>query len=89
MIVDSIRSQFPALREKTFLDSAGVSLAPFAAAQAIGEFLEMAVYCPARSSTFHHNESVRPVLRPPLAGYLSLESDTDVSLLFWSWMQNV
>jgi hypothetical protein len=39
MNIDGIRSRFPALREKTFLDSPCVSLAPLAAAQAIGEFL--------------------------------------------------
>ena len=54
MDIDSIRSQFPALRDKAFLDSACVSLAPVAAAEAIGQFLDMAVHCPARSSTIHH-----------------------------------
>jgi hypothetical protein len=39
MNIDSIRSQFPALREKTLRDSTCVSLAPLAAAQVIGEFL--------------------------------------------------
>lgn len=54
MNIDSIRSQFPALREKTFLDSACVSLAPVAAVEAIGQFLDLAVHCPARSATLHH-----------------------------------
>jgi cysteine desulfurase/selenocysteine lyase len=54
MNIDSIRTQFPALREKTFLDSACVSLAPVSAVEAIGKFLDMAVHCPARSSTDHH-----------------------------------
>jgi hypothetical protein len=64
MNIDSIRSQFPALRV-TLFDSARVSLAPLAAAQAIGEFLEMTVHCPARSSTFHHiaTDQMRPKAR--------------------------
>ena len=49
-----MRSQFPALRERTFLDSACVSLAPLKAAEAIQEFLDLALHCPARSSTLHH-----------------------------------
>ena len=48
------RSQFPALEEKVFMDSACVSLAPAAAIDAIREFLEIVLRCPARSSTDHH-----------------------------------
>jgi cysteine desulfurase/selenocysteine lyase len=49
-----IREQFPALRDKTFLDAACVSLAPRAATEAISRFLDMALQCPAASSTLHH-----------------------------------
>jgi cysteine desulfurase / selenocysteine lyase len=52
--LNKIRGQFPALRDKTFLDAACVSLAPVAAAEAIQQFLHMALHCPARSSTAHH-----------------------------------
>ena len=54
MEIDNIRSQFPALKSKTFLDSACVSLAPLAAIEAVRQFLDMALHCPARSSTNHH-----------------------------------
>ncbi len=50
----AVRSQFPALKEKVFLDAACVSLAPRVAAEAIQEFLGVAMGCPARSSTLHH-----------------------------------
>jgi cysteine desulfurase/selenocysteine lyase len=54
MDIEGIRSQFLALRDKTFLDSACVSLAPVAAVEAIGQFLDIAAHCPARSATLHH-----------------------------------
>jgi cysteine desulfurase / selenocysteine lyase len=54
MDVSSIRDQFPALADKTFLDAACVSLAPLAAAESVRAFLDMAVFCPSRSSTLHH-----------------------------------
>ncbi|MGH9684241.1 MAG: aminotransferase class V-fold PLP-dependent enzyme [Candidatus Acidiferrales bacterium] len=54
MDFQSVREQFPALREKIFLDAACVSLAPRAAAQAIEGFLDMALMCHERSSTLHH-----------------------------------
>ena len=48
------RAQFPALREKTFLDTACVSLTPLAATEAIQQFLDVALHCPSRSATLHH-----------------------------------
>lgn len=54
MNLANIRSQFPALKEKTFLDAASVSLAPSSAIEAIQKFLEMAKLCPSRSSTENH-----------------------------------
>jgi cysteine desulfurase/selenocysteine lyase len=52
--LEAIRDQFPALREKTFLDSACISLAPQVAVVAVKEFLEMALLCPEPSATLHH-----------------------------------
>ena len=82
MNIDSIRSQFPALLEKTFLDSACVSLAPLAAAQAIGEFLEMTVHCPARSSTLHHiaMDQMRSKARTEVARLIHAD-ETEVALV--------
>jgi cysteine desulfurase / selenocysteine lyase len=54
MNIDQAREQFPALKDKAFLDSACVSLAPTVAVEAIREFLDIAQLCPARSSTYHH-----------------------------------
>jgi len=52
--LETVRDQFPALREKTFLDSACVSLAPQVAVDAVKAFLEMALLCPEPSATLHH-----------------------------------
>jgi cysteine desulfurase / selenocysteine lyase len=52
--LESVREQFPALHQKTFLDSACVSLAPQVAVQAISKFLEITLWCPERSATLHH-----------------------------------
>jgi len=54
MNLSQARSQFPALEEKVFMDSACVSLAPSSAIDAIREFLDIVLRCPARSSTDHH-----------------------------------
>ncbi|MGH9774395.1 MAG: aminotransferase class V-fold PLP-dependent enzyme [Candidatus Acidiferrales bacterium] len=54
MDFDSVRRQFPSLREKTFLDAACVSLAPLAATDAIQYFLSRASSCPERSATLNH-----------------------------------
>ena len=56
MSLEEIRDEFPALRQKTFLDAACVSLAPRVATEAVRRFLEMAASCPAPSSTLHHIE---------------------------------
>jgi len=50
----SVREQFPALREKTFLDSACISLASKAAVDAVQKFLDSALRCQERSATLHH-----------------------------------
>lgn len=54
MNIQEIRQQFPGLKGKVFLDAACISLAPRSAVEAIQEFLEMAMECPARSSTHQH-----------------------------------
>ncbi len=49
-----IREQFPGTKDKAFLDAACVSLAPLAATEAIQEFLDLALSCPAESSSAQH-----------------------------------
>jgi selenocysteine lyase/cysteine desulfurase len=50
----SVRRSFPGLADKTFLDAACVSLAPREAYDAIAEFVEMAMRCPAADASEHH-----------------------------------
>jgi len=71
------RSQFPALKEKTFLDAACVSLAPRTALEAIKRFLEMAAGCPAPSSTHHHisMDEIRAATRPEAASLINARPD--------------
>ncbi|MBN2408881.1 MAG: aminotransferase class V-fold PLP-dependent enzyme [Candidatus Aminicenantes bacterium] len=52
--MQTIREQFPGLKDKVFLDAACVSLAPQDAVDAVRRFLTIAAECPARSSTQHH-----------------------------------
>jgi cysteine desulfurase / selenocysteine lyase len=54
MDFNQVREQFPALRDKVFLDSACVSIAPLAATDAVRKFLEVAALCPHRSATMNH-----------------------------------
>lgn len=54
MNIELAREQFPALKDKVFLDSACVSLAPSVAVEAVQKFLNIVLHCPARSSTDHH-----------------------------------
>jgi cysteine desulfurase / selenocysteine lyase len=54
MNFESIREEFPALKEKTFLDAACVSIAPRSAVAAIEAFLERALTCPEASATLNH-----------------------------------
>lgn len=67
--LERVREQFPALRDKAFLDAACVSLAPRAATEAIQKFLEMAWACPERSATLHHiaMDEMRAQARPQAA----------------------
>lgn len=77
MDFESAREQFPALRDKVFLDAACVSLAPRAATEAIQEFLTMALECPARSSTLHHiaMDEMRSRARPAAARLIHARED--------------
>lgn len=76
------REQFPALRQKTFLDAACVSLAPQVAADAIREFLEMAVLCPAPSSTRQHinMDDARASARPEAARLIGAD-EAEIALV--------
>ncbi len=73
----AIREEFPALRDKIFLDAACVSLAPRAATDAISRFLEMALHCPAPSSTLHHiaMDEMRNAARVEAARLLNARED--------------
>jgi cysteine desulfurase / selenocysteine lyase len=64
-----VRDQFPALREKAFLDAACASLAPVASVEAVQEFLQFALNCRARSSTLYHiaMDEMRAKARPEAA----------------------
>jgi cysteine desulfurase / selenocysteine lyase len=77
MEFETARAQFPALREKVFLDAACVSLAPRAATDAIAEFLRIALECPARSSTLHHisMDEMRSKARPAAARLIGARED--------------
>lgn len=77
MNFESVREQFPALREKVFLDAACVSLAPRAATDAIQEFVELALRCPARSATLHHiaMDDLRAAARPQVAQLIRASED--------------
>jgi len=77
MDFDNIRDQFPALKEKVFLDAACSSLAPRAAVEAIREFLEIALRCPSRSSTLHHiaMDDMRARARPEIATLINAGED--------------
>ncbi len=77
-----VREQFPALREKTFLDAACVSLAPRAAVEAIQKFLQLALECPAASATLHHiaMDEMRASARPAAAKLLNAD-EAEIALV--------
>src|ERR1039458_1863889 len=77
MDFEGVREQFPALLHKTFLDAACVSLAPRVATEAIQDFLDMTLHCPARSSTLHHisMDEMRSVARPEAARLIHADED--------------
>jgi selenocysteine lyase/cysteine desulfurase len=72
-----IREEFPALREKAFLDAACVSLASRSAVAAVESFLQRALTCPERSATLQHiaMDNLRSTARPLAAGVLNAHND--------------
>ena len=76
------RDQFPALRDKVFLDAACASLAPRAAAEAIGRLLEDIQACPARSATAFHIQldRARDAARPEAARLIGCAPE-DIALV--------
>jgi len=73
----AIREEFPALREKTFLDAACVSIAPRCAVAAIEHFLQRALTCPEASATLNHiaMDSERAAARPVVAQLINAAED--------------
>jgi len=74
---ESIREEFPALQEKTFLDAACVSIAPRSAVSAIEQFLQRALTCPEASATLNHiaMDDERAAARPLVARFLNAHED--------------
>lgn len=74
---EAARDQFPVLGERTYLDAAGVSLAPQVAIDAVSDFLEVAGTCHARSATLHHiaMDEMRAAARPEVARLLNASED--------------
>jgi len=72
-----IRDEFPALRDKTFLDAACVSIAPRRAVAAIERFLQRALTCPEASATLNHiaMDDERSATRPVVARFLNAHED--------------
>jgi len=74
---ESIREEFPALRERTFLDAACVSIAPRSAVAAIEAFLQRALTCPEESATLNHiaMDEQRAAARPLAARLIGARED--------------
>jgi cysteine desulfurase/selenocysteine lyase len=77
MNLETIRDEFPALREKTFLDAACVSIASRSAAAAIEQFLQRALTCPEASATLNHiaMDDERAAARPLVARLINARED--------------
>ena len=82
MTLQDVRTEFPALQQQTFLDSACVSLAPQRAVEKLRSFLDMAAYCPSGSSTQHHlaMDEMRSRARPQVAKLINADED-DIALV--------
>jgi len=74
---EPIREEFPALKEKTFLDAACVSIAPRSAVAAIDTFLQRALTCPEASATLNHiaMDELRAAARPLVARLINARED--------------
>ena len=72
-----IREEFPALREKTFLDAACVSIASRRSVAAIEGFLQRALTCPEASATLNHiaMDDQRAAARPVVAQFINARED--------------
>src|SRR5262249_10569197 len=77
MNLTTIREEFPALKDRVFLDAACVSLAARSTVDAVRDFLDIALLSPARSSTEHHIalDQMREQARPEVAAFLSCHED--------------
>ena len=75
--LEDVRRQFPALRDKVFLDAACVSLAPQCAVDAVREFLDLALQHPLPSATAQHicMDELRAAARPEVARLLNAGED--------------
>jgi len=82
MNLEHIRTEFPALEQQAFLDSACVSLAPQRAVKKLREFLDMAALCPSGSSTQHHidMDAMRSAARPQIAKLINA-AEEDIALV--------
>jgi selenocysteine lyase/cysteine desulfurase len=80
--LDQARAQFPSLRDKVFLDAACVSLAPQCAADAVQDFLRLALDHPSRTATAHHicMDDARAAARPSIARLLNAD-DGEIALV--------
>jgi selenocysteine lyase/cysteine desulfurase len=80
--LEEARRQFPALRDKTFLDAACVSLAPQCAAEAVQEFLALALHHPSRTATEQHicMDDARAAARPAVARLLNAD-ESEIALV--------
>jgi len=76
-LLEDVRRQFPALRDKVFLDAACVSIAPQRAIDAIQQFLILALQHPSPSATAHHicMDEMRAAARPEVARLLNAGED--------------
>jgi selenocysteine lyase/cysteine desulfurase len=74
MKIQDVRQEFPALQQQVFLDSACVSLAPQRAVEKLRAFLDMAAWlmAPFGCGFLYLSEDFRARVKPPLAGYLSV-----------------
>jgi|AntAceMinimDraft_16_1070373.scaffolds.fasta_scaffold16371_2 selenocysteine lyase/cysteine desulfurase len=77
-----IRNEFPGTGDKTFLDAACLSIAPKSSIDAVTEFAQRALLCPADSATLQHLEmdALRRAAIPVVAELISSEPE-DVALV--------
>jgi cysteine desulfurase/selenocysteine lyase len=76
------RMQFPALRDRIYMDSACIGLAPLSVANEVTRYVQRTLMCPAESGTAQHQAmgKLRDDARPVLAELLNCASD-DIALM--------